>query len=225
MGDSPDRPVLRLAVLASGTGSNFDAIADAIDAGEIHACIEILVCNRAGAAVIDKADQRNIKSIVLEHNHYASREAFERDVVAELKSVAAELVILAGFDRVLTSTVLSEYPGRVLNVHPALLPAFKGLDAQTQAFEYGVKIAGATVHIVDEQLDHGPIIVQGAVTVAANDSAESLRQRILKVEHRIYPEAVRLFAEGRVKVEGRKVTIDGSTCDTTATLVNPSPPC
>jgi len=217
------RGQLRLGILASGTGTNFEAIADAVNAGRVDATICVLVCNRERATVLEKARARGIETVVVPHREHADRHAFERSVVAALTSRSVELVVMAGFDRLVTGTLLSSFPQRVINIHPALLPAFKGLDAQCQAFEYGVRITGATVHIVDEHMDHGPIIVQAAVPIYGGDDAETVRQRILAQEHVIYPFAIQLFAEGRVEVEGRRVRIRGeATPPSEAQIISPA---
>jgi phosphoribosylglycinamide formyltransferase-1 len=203
------RGPLRLGILASGTGTNFEAIADAVAAGRVDATICVVVCNREGAAVVDKARARRIETVVIPHREHPDRHAFEAAVVAALSTRGVELVVMAGFDRLVTTTLLASFPQRVINIHPALLPAFKGMDAQRQALEYGARIAGATVHIVDECMDHGPIIVQAAVPIYGDDDAETVRRRILAQEHAIYPFAIQLFAEGRVEVDGRRVRIRG----------------
>ena len=212
---------IRLGILASGTGSNVDAIADAIADGRLKAEISVLVCNRPQAAVTGKAELRGIRIAQLNHANYASREDFDSAVADILHQHAVELVVMAGFDRLVTPSLLSRFPRRVINIHPGLLPAFKGLDAQGQAAEYGVKLAGATVHIVDEKVDHGPIVIQSAVPVFADDDAESVRLRILAREHEIYPYAIQLFAENRVHIEGRSVSIDGSRNDASTHLTVP----
>jgi len=200
---------IRLGILASGTGTNFDAIADAIADG------------RPQAAVAGKAERRGIRVAQLNHADYESREGFDSAVADILQQSAVELVVMAGFDRLVTPALLSRFPRRVINIHPALLPAFKGLDAQGQAAEYGVKLAGATVHIVDEKVDHGPIVIQSAVPVFADDDAESVRLRIRAREHEIYPYAIQLFAENRVLIEGRSVSIDGDRGDASTHLTVP----
>ena len=201
---------LALGVLASGTGTNFDAIARACVAGEIDAEIRVVVCNRARAPVLAKAVARSIETAVVPHAGFADREQFDLAVVDELERRGVDLVVMAGFDRVVTHVLIGRFPRRVLNIHPSLLPAFKGLDAQRQALEYGARITGATVHLVDEHVDHGPIIVQAAVPVAPDDNVETLRARILEQEHRIYPLAIQLFAEGRIEIDGRVVRIRGT---------------
>jgi phosphoribosylglycinamide formyltransferase-1 len=212
---------IRLGILASGTGTNFDAIADAIADGRLKAEIHVLVCNRPQAAVAGKAERRGIRVSRLNHADYESREDFDCAVADILQQSAVELVVMAGFDRLVTPALLSRFPRRVINIHPALLPAFKGLDAQGQAAEYGVKLAGATVHIVDEKVDHGPIVIQSAVPVFADDDAESVRLRILAREHEIYPYAIQLFAENRIRVEGRSISIDGKRGDASTHLTAP----
>ncbi len=216
---------LPIGILASGTGTNFDAIAAAVQAGTLAADIRVVVCNRPGAKVLAKAEQLGIATITVEHRESPTRETFDSRIVEHLQAANVELVVMAGFDRIVTPVLLDAFPNRVVNIHPALLPAFKGLDAQTQAAEYGVRITGATVHLVDTDLDHGPIIVQAAVPVSPGDNAETVRLRILEQEHRIYPYAINLIAENRLRVEGRQVYIqpDGanSTEEPAAALISP----
>jgi phosphoribosylglycinamide formyltransferase-1 len=202
--------VVAAGVLISGTGSNLQAILDAIADGRLAARVPLVVSNRPGAAGLARAARAGVPTQVIEHGRFPSREAFDAAVVEALRAAAVDLVVLAGFDRRVTRVLLDAFPHRVLNIHPALLPAFKGLDAQRQAVEYGVKIAGATVHLVDDQLDHGPIIVQGAVPVEPDDTEEAVRRRILEVEHVIYPLAIQFVAEGRVEVVGRSVRVRGA---------------
>ncbi|HYC57631.1 MAG TPA: phosphoribosylglycinamide formyltransferase, partial [Candidatus Binatia bacterium] len=200
---------LPIGILASGSGTNFDSIADAIRGGELDADIRIVVCNRPAAPVLEKARARGLQTRVVEHRLYASREEFDGAVADVLEAAGIELVVMAGFDRVVTPALLRRFTHRVLNIHPALLPAFRGSHAQSQAAEYGVTIAGATVHFVDEAVDHGPIVMQVAVPLAAGEDAETVRLRILEQEHRIYPYAIQLFAEGRLSIEGRRVIVRG----------------
>ena len=195
--------------LISGTGTNLQAIIDRIAAGQLACALRVVVSNRAGAPGLARAEAAGIPTRVIDHKGFARREDFDRAVVAALHEVGVELVLLAGFDRLVTPVLLAAFPLRVMNVHPALLPSFKGLDAQRQALAYGVRIAGATVHFVDEHTDHGPIIVQGAVAISPEDSEDEVRRRILAVEHDIYPLAIQLFAEGRLTVEGRRVIVRG----------------
>ena len=195
--------------LISGAGTNLQAIIDRIAARRLDCTLRIVLSNRPGAAGLARAEAAGIATRVIDHRAFPSREEFDRAVVQALRDAGVELVLLAGFDRLITPIFVDAFPMRIMNVHPALLPAFKGLHAQSQALEYGVKIAGASVHFVDQDTDHGPIIVQGAVAVSPDDTAETIRDRILAVEHEIYPTAIQLFAEGRLSVEGRRVVIRG----------------
>jgi phosphoribosylglycinamide formyltransferase-1 len=214
---------LPIGVLASGTGTNFDAIAAATADGALAADIRVVICNRRDATVVAKAEALGIATETIEHGGFDSRESFDQAIVSSLQQHGVELVVMAGFDRIVTRVLLEAFPQRVVNIHPALLPAFKGLDAQTQAAEYGVRIAGATVHLVDGDLDHGPIIVQAAVPVHPGDDADTVRKRILEQEHRIYPYAINLFAQKRIRIEGRQVYIDGADKNSEGdVLVNPS---
>ena len=196
-----------IAVLISGRGSNMMSIMDAIDRGEIDGEIVLVVSNRKKAAGLEKAAERGRETLYISHRKFDSREAFDRAVVAELEKRGVDLVCLAGFMRLLSPWFVRRFTNRIMNIHPALLPAFTGLDAQWQAADHGVKVSGATVHFVDEKLDHGPIIVQRAVEVRDDDTGETLAERILKIEHQVYPEAVRLFCADRLRVEGRKVFV------------------
>jgi phosphoribosylglycinamide formyltransferase-1 len=209
--------VLRLGILVSGRGSNLRAIADAIEAGRVDATITCVLSNRADAAGLTWSRERGLPVAVIEHRRFSDRSAFDAAVVAALQEAAVDAVALAGFDRLVTSTLLGAYPDRVLNVHPALLPAFKGLHAQRQALDYGVRISGATVHFVDEHTDHGPIILQGAVAVLPTDTESTLGTRILEVEHMIYPLAIQLLSAGRLRIDGRRVVVEGP-------LPSPPPP-
>jgi phosphoribosylglycinamide formyltransferase-1 len=205
------RRKLPIGILASGTGSNFDVIARAASVGTLDAEIRVLVCNRPDAPVVGKAVTCRIDAVVVPHTTHADRAGFDAAVAQILLDRSVELVVMAGFDRRVTSALLSRFPNRVINIHPSLLPAFKGMNAQRQAFEFGARITGATVHLVDEDIDHGPILVQVAVPVLPGDDAETLRRRILVQEHRIYPYAIQLFAEERVRIDGRTVHISGAT--------------
>ncbi len=196
-------------VLISGTGSNLQAIIDRIAAGRLDCAIRVVISNRAGASGLARAEAAGIPTRVIDHRGFAGREDFDAALVAALRDAGVELVVLAGFDRLVTRVLIGAFPARIMNIHPALLPAFKGLHAQRQALEYGVKIAGATVHFVDEETDHGPIIIQGAVAVCSDDTEEQIRDRILALEHDIYPTAIELFAAGRLEVQGRHVIVRG----------------
>jgi phosphoribosylglycinamide formyltransferase-1 len=197
---------MRLGILISGRGSNFEAIANAIARKKLDAEIAIVISNRANAAGLEIARQRGIPLRVIA-SAGVEREAYDKLLIEELRTHQVDLVCLAGFMRLLSASVIRAFPNRVLNIHPSLLPAFSGLDAQRQALEYGVKIAGCTVHFVDEFLDSGPIILQAAVPVMEGDTLESLSARILAQEHQIYSKAIGLIVDGRVTVEGRRVMI------------------
>jgi phosphoribosylglycinamide formyltransferase-1 len=195
----------RIGVLLSGRGSNFVALADSIAAGRLtDAEIGLVVSNREGAAGLERAAERRLPTKVIPSKGI-EREAYDRLVVAALNEARIDLVCLAGFMRLLSPYFISAFRGRILNIHPSLLPAFPGLDAQRQALEYGVKFSGCTVHFVDEDLDAGPILIQAVVPVEPGDTAETLSARILEQEHRIYTEAVQLILSGRYRVEGRRV--------------------
>ena len=194
----------RIGVLISGRGSNLQAIIDSIAAGRLDATIAVVVSNRAGAAGLARAARAGIETLHIDHKGYGSREAFDRAVVAELRRRDVALVCLAGFMRLLSAEFVDAFPNRILNIHPSLLPAFPGLDGQTQAWEHGVKVSGATVHIVTPELDAGPIVRQAVVPVDGADSADALAARILAEEHRIYPEAIGIMLDGGWRIEGRR---------------------
>jgi len=196
----------RIGVLASGRGSNFLAIHKAIENGDINAEIALLISNNPDSGAVQSARERKIKNIVIPSKG-VPREDFDCEVVKTLLDHDVDLVVLAGFMRIIGKTFTEAFPCRIMNVHPSLLPSFTGLDAQKQAIEYGAKVSGCTVHFVDEGLDTGPVILQAAVPVYDDDSEETLSARILKEEHSLYPEAVRLYSEGLLKVVGRKVII------------------
>jgi len=201
----------RIGVLLSGRGSNFEALADSVNAGRIlNAEIAIVVSNREGAPGIDKAKLRGIPARTIPSKGL-ERETYDRQVAAALEEAKVDLVCLAGYMRLLSPFFVAAFPKRILNIHPSLLPAFPGLEAQRQALEHGVKLAGCTVHFVDENLDAGPIILQAGVAVRDDDTEESLASRILREEHRIYTEAVRIVLEGRFRIEGRRVLIQPET--------------
>jgi phosphoribosylglycinamide formyltransferase-1 len=193
-----------LGVLISGRGSNLQAIIDAIASERLDARIGVVISNRADAQGLEKARRAGIETAVLEHKAFPTREAFDRAVVAELQRHRVGLVCLAGFMRLLSPTFIEAYPNAILNVHPALLPAFPGLDGQRQAWEHGVKVSGATVHFVTPELDAGPIVLQAGVPVFDDDAVEALSARILVEEHRIYPEAIRIVLDGGWQIVGRR---------------------
>jgi len=192
-----------VGVLLSGRGSNFLAISDAVERGDVPAEIALVVSNREEAPGLEHARRRGYPALFISSKG-REREDFDREVVAELKRAGVEIVCLAGFMRLLSPYFIRSFPLRILNIHPSLLPSFPGLQAQRQAVDWGVKISGCTVHLVDEELDHGPIIIQEAVPVEDGDDETSLSSRILAVEHRIYPEALRLVCMGAFRIEDRR---------------------
>ncbi len=195
----------RIGVLLSGRGSNFEALAEGVGAGRIpNAEIALVVSNREGAAGIERAKSRGIETRVIPSKGL-QREEHDRQVVAALQEKGVELVCLAGYMRLLSPLFVRAFPGKILNVHPSLLPAFPGLEAQRQALEHGVKVSGCTVHFVDENLDAGPIVLQATVNIRDDDTAESLSERILREEHRIYSEAVKIVLSGNFHIDGRRV--------------------
>ncbi|MBC8292044.1 MAG: phosphoribosylglycinamide formyltransferase [Proteobacteria bacterium] len=205
------KKAFRIGVMASGSGTNFGALAKACADIDFPATIGLLLCNRRGAGVLSIAEKFGLPTALLEQADYDDRKSFDTAAAGELKSAKVELVVMAGFDRLVTPALLDEFPGRIINIHPAILPAFRGVEAQAQAAEYGVTLAGATVHFVDRDVDHGPIIVQAAVPVLAGSDAATLRKLVLTEEHRILPWAVKVLAEGRVSVDGRVVKISGAS--------------
>jgi len=197
----------RLGVLISGRGSNLQAIIDAIATGQLDATIAVVVSNRADAQGLERARRAGLETLVVDHRdkvRFPTREAFDTAVVSELKARGVALVCLAGFMRLLSPAFIEAFPNAILNIHPSLLPAFPGLDAQRQAWAHGVKVSGATVHLVTADLDAGPIVLQASVPVLDSDTAESLAARILAVEHQLYPEAVRRVLTGRWRLDGRR---------------------
>jgi phosphoribosylglycinamide formyltransferase-1 len=211
---------LRIGVLASGRGSNFQSIMDSVDSGYLKAEIAVLITDNPNAYAIERAKKYGIAHLVMKPGEYDSRDIYYGAVARELNARSVGLVVLAGFMRVVGKPLIDAFPNRIMNIHPALLPSFPGLHGQRQANDYGVKISGCTVHLVDEGMDTGPIIIQAAVAVRDDDTEDSLSQRILKFEHKIYPEAIKLFSEGRVEVVGRKVKIKDAALDEKG-LVNP----
>lgn len=198
---------LNLAVLASGRGSNFDAICEAIERHELEARIKLLLSDKPAAPALEKAKRRGIIAQAVDPHNFINRNAYENELVRLMKEQQVDMVVLAGYMRLVGTVILENYPNRVLNIHPALLPAFPGLNAQKQALDYGVKYSGCTVHIVDSGMDSGPIISQAVVPVLDNDDEETLSQRILEQEHQIYWQSLQLFSEGRVYLDGRRIVI------------------
>ncbi|HEV3332881.1 MAG TPA: phosphoribosylglycinamide formyltransferase [Bryobacteraceae bacterium] len=196
----------RLAILLSGRGSNLEAIAESVARGEMEASIAVVISNRAEARGVELARERGINAVVIPSKG-VDREAYDRSLIEELQKYQVDLICLAGYMRVLSATFVRQFRNRILNIHPSLLPAFPGLDAQHQALAYGVKVSGCTVHFVDEYLDAGPVVLQMAVPVHDADTEETLAQRILQQEHRIYSEAIRIVLGGNYRIEGRRVIL------------------
>ena len=215
-----------IGVLLSGGGTNLQAIIDAIEQDRLDADIRTVVSNRETAYGITRARNHGIPTTVVDHRGHASRDAYDQVLVEHLKGHGVELVVLAGFMRLLSPFFVQSFPNRIINIHPALSPSFAGLHGQRQAFEYGVRFAGCTVHFVSEGCDEGPVIIQAVVPVLPDDTEETLAQRILAQEHRIYPRAIQLYSEGRLVVEGRKVRVTGEDTDAgdENVLVNPPIP-
>ncbi|MGQ9695308.1 MAG: phosphoribosylglycinamide formyltransferase [Thermodesulfobacteriota bacterium] len=213
--------MVKLGVLVSGSGSNLQAIIDNIEAGRLEAQIKIVISNVPGALALERARKHGLPAMVINHKDYRSREDFDQKLVEVLKEHKVELVILAGFMRLITPVLLQAFPMRVMNIHPALLPAFPGTHVWQTEIDYGVKFAGCTVHFVDEGTDTGPIIIQAVVPVYDEDTAETLNARILKQEHKIYSRAIQLFAEGRLEIKGRRVLTRGGPRLEDTFLINP----
>jgi len=202
-----EKAKIRLGVLISGSGTNLQAIIDCAARGDLHAEVVCVISNKAEAFGLERARKHGIAAIHLDHKTFSGRSEYDAALVKTLQGLNVDLVILAGFMRIVTPVLLDAFPNRVMNIHPALLPSFPGLDAQKQALEYGAKLSGCTVHFVDAGTDTGPIILQSAVPILEGDTVASLSERIHHEEHRLYPAAIQLFAEGRLKVEGRRVII------------------
>lgn len=198
---------MNIAVLASGRGTNFGAIVRAKKKGKINASIALLVCDNPKAKVLGKAKRAGVEVFLIKRGDFASKSDFENRIIQRLEEAKIDLIVLAGFMRLLSPEFIQRFSSKIINIHPALLPSFKGEHGIDDAFGYGVKVTGVTVHFVDEQMDHGPIILQAPVKVEENDTLESLEAKIHKIEHKIYPEAIKLFIENRLRVEGRKVKV------------------
>ncbi len=201
---------LKTAVLISGSGSNLQSIIDRIEQGVLNAQITLVLSNKSNAFGLERASRHGLKNKIIEHASFRSREDFDQAMIKEIRDSGAEAVILAGFMRILTPLFINSFPGRILNIHPALLPSFPGVHGQKQAADYAVKISGCSVHFVDEKMDHGPIIIQAAVPAFAQDDPKSLGSRILALEHRIYPQAIQWLAQDRLRIAGRRVEIQNS---------------
>jgi len=198
---------LQLGILASGSGTNLQSIIDACEAGNVDAQVCVVVSDKEDAKALDRARNHNIPAFSFNRKSFESKKDFEAAMLKCLKDHGVELVCLAGYMRIVGKTLLEPYTDNMINIHPALLPAFPGLDGQSQAFEYGVKIAGCTVHFVDDKMDNGPIIGQVAVEVKEDDTVDTLQKRILEQEHVLYPRCIQLIAEGKVRIDGRRVRV------------------
>ena len=204
--------ILKIGAIASGSGSNFEAIVQATEIGILKnkAAVEVLICNKAGAFCMERAKNHNIPSVLIESDKYkGTREEFDQKMIEVLDKYGCELIVLVGYMRLISQIFIKHFNGNVMNIHPALLPSFKGMHANRDVLEYGVKVSGCTVHFVDAQADHGPIIIQKCVKVYDTDTEETLGQRVLKWEHKIFPKAIELFCDNRLHVDGRMVRIDG----------------
>jgi len=199
--------MINLGVLVSGRGSNLQAIIDASEKGEIAAQVVVVISNNPQAYALERAEKHRIEAVVIEDKKFKDKESYETEIVKALEKHKVDLVCLAGYMKIIGPTLLKRFKGRMMNIHPALLPSFPGLHAQRQTLEHGVKVSGCTVHFVDEGTDTGPIIIQHAVEVKEDDTEETLSNRILEWEHKIYPKAIQLFAEEKLKIEGRRVKI------------------
>ena len=198
---------MNIAVFASGRGTNLQAIIDVVRAGKVKANIACVIGDRKDAFALERAGRAGIEAIHIRPKDFSSREEFDREAIRHLERHNVELVVLAGFMRLLSDYFVNKYRNRIMNIHPALLPSFKGTEGIKDAWDYGVKVTGPSVHFVTEDLDAGPIILQKPVAIEEDDTTETLEAKIHKAEHEIYPEAIRLFVEGKLKVEGRKVKI------------------
>ena len=202
----PRDAIRRLGVLISGRGSNLQALIEAIDAGRLDARIAVVISNRANAGGLDRAREAGIEGLTLDHRQFATRDEYDQELARVLQAHQVSLVCLAGFMRLIGARLLDAFPNAILNIHPSLLPAFPGVNAQGQALDHGVRVSGATVHLVTTDLDGGPIVAQAAVPVLDDDTVATLSERILREEHRIYPEAVRQILDGSWCLDGRRFT-------------------
>lgn len=214
--------LLRIGVLASGGGTNLQAIIDGCADGSLAAEIAVVISNNPDAGALDRASKAGLPTLCINHRHFSRREEFDHAVIKALQDADVELVVLAGFMRIITQTFLDAFADRVINIHPALLPAFPGLHVQQQALDYGARFSGCTVHFVDGGVDTGPIIMQAVVPILADDDADALAARILEQEHKIYPRAIQLIAEGRVQIKGRQVNIHPPGPVEMTALINPA---
>ncbi len=199
--------MIKVAVFASGSGTNLQAIIDAVEGGSLSVSLSLVVSDNKDAYALQRAEKASIKTEFINPKLFKTREEYDAELVKVLKKEKINLIVLAGFMRIISPALIKQFPNKILNIHPAILPAFKGAHGIKDAFDYGVKVTGVTVHFVDEKMDHGPIILQQTVEVQEGDTADSLEERIHKVEHQLYPKAIQLFAENRLKLDGRKVKI------------------
>ncbi len=198
---------MKFAVFVSGQGSNLQAIIEAVEKEEIKAELALVFSNRRKAFALQRAESAGIKTLFLDRRHYATPQSYDRDIVIHLKEAGIDFIVLAGYMKILSAFFVKKYPKKILNIHPSLLPSFKGARGIKDTFTYGAKVAGITIHFVDEKMDHGPIIMQESIKVSEKDTLETLEEKIHKIEHRIYPKAISLFVDGRLKAKGRKVEV------------------
>lgn len=198
---------MNIAVFCSGSGSNFQAIAENVKREEVKAKIALMVCDNPAALALERAKKLGIKSLLIERKNFKTKDEFEAEIIKNLEKENIELICLAGYMRLVGPGLLRKYHHKILNIHPAILPSFKGTEGIKEALDCGVKVTGVTVHFVDQEMDHGPIILQQSLEIKDNDTEESLAPRIHEIEHQLYPRAVKLFVDGKLKIEGRKVKI------------------
>ena len=219
------RRIIKIGVLVSGSGSNLQAIIDNIEQGKLSAQIVIVISNNPQSFALERAKKHNIHTAIVEHKDYPSREDFDLALIDVFRKNEVELVVMAGFTHLLSATFFNAYPSRVLNIHPALLPAFPGIHSQQRAFDYGVKFSGCSVHFADEGTDTGPVIIQAVVAVSPSETAETLADKILKEEHRVYSQAIQFYADGRISITGRKVFLKNVQTEEIPSLHNPPLEC
>lgn len=198
---------MKFAVFASGKGSNLQAIIEAVKSGEIKAELALVFSDNRKALALKRAEEAGIKTLCLVRKDYISPQSYEREIVIHLKEAGIDFIVLAGYMKILTPYFIRNYPNQILNVHPSLLPSFKGMQGIKDAFTYGTKVTGVTIHFVDEKMDHGPILLQEPVRISDDDTLESLEEKIHKAEHKIYPKAIALLVNGCCKIQGRRVKI------------------